>query len=72
MKAKPLISFLSLCLWLGPGSLPLPAREPARNLQDLTKLESKVEQVSRKVLPATVALLSDRTGSSGSGVITTR
>ena len=70
MKAKPLIPFLSLCLWLGPGSLPLPAREPARNLQDLTKLESKVEQVSRKVLPATVALLSDRTGSSGSGVIT--
>jgi serine protease Do len=51
--------------------LPLSAREPSRNLEDLARLESKVEDVSRKVLPATVALLSERTGSSGSGVITT-
>ena len=60
---------MSACLWLAPGSLHLQAREPARNLADLVKLESKVEEVSRKVMPATVALLSDRTGSSGSGVI---
>jgi serine protease Do len=47
------------------------AREPVRDLNDLTKLEDKVEAVSSKVLPATVALLSEKTQSSGSGVITT-
>ena len=51
-------------------TLPVSGREPARTLQDLGKLEAKVESVSQSVLPATVALLSDRTGSSGSGVIT--
>lgn len=60
---------MATCLWLGPGGLLLQAREPARSLADLQKLEAKVEAVSRKVMPATVALLSDRTGSSGSGVI---
>jgi serine protease Do len=49
---------------------PIFGREPARTLQDLGNLEAKVESVSKSVLPATVALLSDRTGSSGSGVIT--
>jgi len=57
---------LGLLVW---ASLPLAAREPARNLADLTRLESRVEAVSAKVLPATVALLSARTASSGSGVI---
>ncbi len=47
------------------------ASEPVRDLADLAKLESKVEAVSKKVMPATVALLSEKTGSSGSGVITT-
>jgi serine protease Do len=47
------------------------AREPVRDLAALAKLESKVEAVSSKVMPATVALLSEKTGSSGSGVITT-
>lgn len=60
---------LAFCL---AAALPLPGREPARNLQDIEKLESKVEAVSKAVLPATVALLSDRTGSSGSGVITSK
>jgi serine protease Do len=45
------------------------AREPVRDLKDLQLLEGKVAAVSAKVLPATVALLSDRTGASGSGVI---
>ena len=51
------------------ASLPLVAREPVRDVGDLTRLESKVEAVSAKVLPATVALLCARTASSGSGVI---
>jgi serine protease Do len=45
------------------------ALEPVRDLKDLQMLEAKVAAVSAKVLPATVALLSDRTGASGSGVI---
>ena len=69
MKPKQLFTLVAACLWLAPGGLLLQAREPARNLEDLAKLEAKVEAVSRKVMPATVALLSDRTGSSGSGVI---
>ena len=69
MKVNQILPLVGLCLWLTPGGLPLQAREPARNLEELTRLEAKVEAVSRKVLPATVALLSERTGSSGSGVI---
>lgn len=69
MKLKSVLLLGGIGLWLGPVSLPLQAREPSRNLQDLTRLESKVEAVANKVLPATVALLSERTGSSGSGVI---
>lgn len=69
MNVNHILPMASLCLWLAPCGLPLQAREPARNLEELTRLEAKVEAVSRKVLPATVALLSERTGSSGSGVI---
>lgn len=58
-------------VWLGASCLPLAAREAVRTLEDLARLESKVADVSRKVTPATVALLSERTGSSGSGVIIT-
>jgi serine protease Do len=49
----------------------LPASEPVRDLKDLAQLEGKVEAVAAKAMPATVALLSEKTGSSGSGVITT-
>lgn len=68
MKATFLIPLFGIGIFLPPA---LSAREPAASLQDLKKLEAKVEDVSRKVLPATVALLSETTGSSGSGVITT-
>ncbi len=65
-----MIRMLGLGLCLGGICLPLAAREPSASLDDLVRLEAKVEEVSGKVLPATVALLSERTGSSGSGVIT--
>lgn len=45
------------------------AYEPAGTLADLQKLQEKVERVSTQSLPATVSLVSERTGSSGSGVI---
>jgi serine protease Do len=45
-------------------------REPLRAPADLQDLQTKVRAVSAQVLPATVALISDQTGSSGSGVIT--
>ncbi len=69
MKVKLL--FPLACLWLVPGAGLLSASEPVHDLKDLANLESKVESVSAKVMPATVALLSEKTGSSGSGVITT-
>lgn len=69
MKAKSILFLVGLLPCLLSVSLPVMAREPSRNLQDLIQLESKVEKVSRKVLPATVALLAERTNSSGSGVI---
>lgn len=71
MNMKRMIRFTGPGLWLAMTCLPLAAREPTRNLEDLARLEAKVAEVSRKVLPTTVALLSERTGSSGSGVITT-
>jgi len=60
-----------LCLWLVPAAPPVAARDASRTLQDLTKLEAKVEAVAAKVMPATVALLAEKTGASGSGVVTT-
>ena len=71
MKLQPIfrIALVGLCLTSGIGRLL--AREPVRDLTDLTRLEAKVEAVSAKVVPATVALISEKTGSSGSGVITT-
>ncbi|MEM9236630.1 MAG: S1C family serine protease [Verrucomicrobiota bacterium] len=49
---------------------PLDAREPVRSLDDLLEIERKVTALAEKVMPSTVALLSEGTGASGSGVIT--
>lgn len=70
MKANSILHAFGFGLWLCAG-IAVQAREPARNLDDLKKLEAKVETISKNVMPATVALISERTGSSGSGVITT-
>lgn len=69
MKTHSIFPLACVCLGLVPGIAA--ASEPLRDLKDLSKLEDKVEQVSQKVMPATVALLSEKTQSSGSGVITT-
>lgn len=47
----------------------LQAREPGATIADLRNLEAKVSQVAAKATPATVALVSERSGSSGSGVL---
>ncbi len=70
MKAKPISNIMGAMILLAAACLPLQGREPTRNIEDLSKLESKVESVAKKVMPATVALLSEETGASGSGVIT--
>lgn len=70
MKSRVIPTLVSLILWLSPAASTLQAREPIHDLNELGRLESRVAATSRKVLPATVALLSERTGSSGSGVIT--
>jgi serine protease Do len=71
MKVNRIFPLIGVCLWLSPQAGLLHAGEPVQNLADLVKLESKVKAVSQKVMPATVALIAERTGSSGSGVITT-
>jgi serine protease Do len=71
MTLKSFLPLGAASLWFSFGISLLPAAEPIHELSDLTNLESKVESVSQRVLPATVALLSEKTGSSGSGVITT-
>lgn len=48
------------------------AAEPVNSLQDLKELERKVEVVVEKALPATVSLVSESTGASGSGVVVSR
>lgn len=70
MKTKLLFSLTIGGLWLAPADALLYGREPSRTVADLAQLQSKVEAVATKVTPATVALLSERTGSSGSGVVT--
>ena len=70
MKTKLILLLGLACLWLAPAAADLHGREAAGTLQELAKLESKVQAVAVKVMPATVALLSERTGSSGSGVVT--
>ena len=50
----------------------LQAREPVKSVEDLLKLEKQVHTVAEKALPATVALVSNGTGSSGSGVIVSK
>jgi len=72
MKMSKLL--LSSCLFLSlvSGSAFLQAREPSKSLDDLISIESKVKQVSAKNMAATVALVSEKLGSSGSGVITTQ
>ncbi|MFD0892098.1 PDZ domain-containing protein [Luteolibacter ambystomatis] len=48
----------------------LRAAEPVKTVADLKHIEKEVADVASKVMPATVALVSEQTGSSGSGVIT--
>ena len=55
--------------FIAAGLSGLRAAEPIHDLADIAKLESKVEAVIDKVMPATVALISEKTESSGSGVI---
>jgi len=56
--------------WLAAG--PVAAREAPVGLAELRELEGKVAAVVKRALPATVALVSESTGASGSGVITSR
>jgi serine protease Do len=71
MKMNSIFPLAGAALWLFSGLMIVNAAEPVRNLADIAKLETRVQAVSRKTMPATVALLSQKTQSSGSGVITT-
>ncbi len=63
---------LGVILISGWACFGLQAAEPVKSVEDLLKLEKQVHAVAEKALPATVALVSDGTGSSGSGVIVSK
>lgn len=54
------------------SSFILDGRQPARTLADLANLEKKINRVAVSAMPATVALVSEKNGSSGSGVIVSK
>ncbi|MDX1680786.1 MAG: S1C family serine protease [Akkermansiaceae bacterium] len=60
-----LSSLAALVLCLAPAS----AQLETTSLKDWMAIESKVQAVAAKALPSTVALLSERSGASGSGVV---
>lgn len=64
------ISTIALGVILSAGAAV--AYEPAATLADLQRLEKKVGEVAAKSMPATVALVSEKTGSSGSGVLVSK
>ncbi len=47
------------------------AKEPVGTIEDVRKLEQKISAVATKAMSSTVALISEDSGASGSGVITT-
>ncbi len=69
MKSRAFLSAIGAGVSLALCPAIARAAEPVRSLKDIAKLENKVKAAADNVLPATVALLSDDTGSSGSGVI---
>ncbi|MEI6674165.1 MAG: trypsin-like peptidase domain-containing protein [Verrucomicrobiota bacterium] len=71
MKIRQTYPWCLAGMWLAFAVALVHGREAARTLEDLVKLEAKVEAVAAKAVPATVALLAEKTGSSGSGVVTT-
>ncbi|MCW1886257.1 S1C family serine protease [Luteolibacter flavescens] len=50
---------------------PVWSREPVGSVEDIRKLEAKIEAVAAKAMKSTVALISEESGASGSGVIVT-
>lgn len=52
------------------AAAPIQALEPLRELSDLKALEERVGSVAERVMPATVALISEDAGATGSGVVT--
>lgn len=67
MRKRRIFHVLSAGLLL---AAPLEALEPLRDLADLKSLEARLGTLTERVMPATVALISEQVGASGSGVIT--
>jgi serine protease Do len=69
MMKRPVFFAIAIsCLALVPASLHA-APDSVKTVQDLKAIEGKVAQVAERVMEATVALVSEENGSSGSGII---
>ncbi|MBC7979539.1 MAG: trypsin-like peptidase domain-containing protein [Armatimonadetes bacterium] len=78
-RRKPgMVSVLEVMRFFGLGLLGIiissvsHARETAGSVAELVRLETKVGEVAAKTMAATVALVSEQTGSSGSGVLVSK
>lgn len=60
---------MALSLLISASLAGVAAAENVQSLQDVVQLEAKVKAVAERVMPSTVALLSERSGASGSGVV---
>ena len=69
-SVRPAIAgFLAFSVLAGAG---LRAEAPVKTLNQLKELQSKVQAISEKGLPATVSLFAENSQSSGSGVVVSR
>lgn len=67
MKQRRIFQVLAL---LAAGwAAPLPGREPVRSIDDVREIEQRIAAVAEKAMKATVALIAEETGASGSGVV---
>ncbi len=71
MKHRRFFQVASGAVFAAASLWPASARERVASLDDVRNLEAKIAAVAKKAMNATVALISEDSGASGSGVITT-
>ena len=71
MKHRRFFQGVSGAVLAAASLCPAGAKDPVGTIGDVRKLEERIAAVAKKAMSATVALISEDSGASGSGVITT-